>query len=141
MSNLKNLSNYKYYNSNSSDHGNFLAPLGFSETKIIEQADIVIFGGGADITPERYGEQPGKRTYCSPAKEKQEVEDFKIAQSLGKKCLGICRGLQLLCTLAGGKLIQHISNHGGCEHTIDTFDGNRVKVNSLHHQMVNPYSM
>lgn len=136
---MKNSSKFKVYTSQCGrSNANFLEPLGFTHTDIIESADVVLFGGGADVDPKNYGEEKGSGTYVSEHKEKLERADFAVAQKFGKKCFGICRGFQLLCTLAGGKLIQHVDHHGGY-HKMSTFDGNIVNVNSLHHQMVNPY--
>lgn len=131
----------KYYASATSiGHGNWLEPLGFKNTKVLEEADVVIFGGGADIMPETYGEDAGNRTWASPERERKEKEDFHQALKLGKKMYGTCRGLQLLCVMAGGKLIQDVTNHGG-DHSITTFDKSRIRVNSIHHQMINPYNL
>jgi gamma-glutamyl-gamma-aminobutyrate hydrolase PuuD len=135
-------SNFKFYTSACGiGHGNFIQPLGFEPTKNIEEADIIIFGGGADIDPNTYSEKSASSTYCSPGREKQEKEDFKIGRELGKKFLGICRGVQFLCAMAGGKLIQDVGGHGGTDHTMTTLDGNTIKVNSIHHQMINPYAI
>lgn len=138
---MENLSKYKYYASACSNgHGNFLQPLGFESTKNIEEANVIIFGGGADVEPNTYGEKPGSKTYTSPSREKEERADFEFGKKAGIKFFGICRGHQLLCSLAGGKLIQHVTGHGG-EHTVDTFDGLTIRTNSIHHQMVNPYTI
>lgn len=42
--------------------------------------------------------------------------------------------------MAGGKLIQDVSGHGG-GHWITTFDGLDIRTNSIHHQMINPYTI
>lgn len=137
---MKDLSKFKYYASAChSSHGNFLAPLGFESTNNIEEADVIIFGGGADVDPAQYGEEPGSRTHTSEHREEEERRDFEFGKKTGKKFFGICRGHQLLCTLANGKLIQHVTNHAGNEHSIDTYDGLKMRTNSIHHQMINPY--
>jgi putative glutamine amidotransferase len=134
------MKDYKYYASAcSSSHGNFLEPLGFSSTNNIEEADVIIFGGGADVDPKNYGEEKGSRTYANPKRDKEEIRDFKFAQKVGIPSLGICRGHQFLCAMVGGKLIQDVSNHAGSDHQISTFDGLTLTTNSLHHQMINPY--
>lgn len=93
----------KYYTSGcGSGNGNFLEPLGFSHTNHLEEADVIIFGGGADIEPSTYKEESGPRTYTSPGREKIEIADFKEGMRLGKKFIGICRGHQLL----NGDIIQ-----------------------------------
>lgn len=129
----------KYFTSTCGPHnGNFLRPLGFEYTPRIEDAAVVIFGGGADVDPKTYNEEASSRTWASTAREREEKADFRKARSLGIACLGICRGVQLLTALAGGKIIQDVSGHGG-PHQMSTFDGNDFIVNSIHHQMINPY--
>jgi putative glutamine amidotransferase len=129
----------KYYVSAcSSGHGRWLENLGYDHTTNIEESDVVIFGGGADIEPETYNEEPGTQTYTSAGREKLERQDFQKALSLGKKMFGICRGHQLLCALAGGKLIQHVEGHSG-DHDVTTLDNFTFRTNSIHHQMINPY--
>lgn len=130
---------FKYYNSACGNHGEWLNSLGFEQTNNIEDCDVVIFGGGADIDPSTYDEEPGTRTGTSLSREAREKEDFKKGSELGKKFLGICRGHQLLCALAGGKLIQHVTNHSGGDHDIATSDSFTYRTNSIHHQMINPY--
>lgn len=131
----------KFYTSTcGKSNGNFIENLGFVHTKNIEEADVIIFGGGADIDPALYGEEPGSSTYISKEREKEERSDFTKALQLGIKMIGICRGNQFLCAQAGGKLIQDVSGHGG-NHNMTTFDGVTMRVNSIHHQMINPYSI
>jgi putative glutamine amidotransferase len=129
-----------YASACSSCHGDWLDTLGYNPTTDIEKSDVIIFGGGADICPETYGEETSTRTYTSPMREKQEISDFHVAKGLGKKMIGICRGHQLLSSLAGGKLIQDVSGHSG-DHDIKTVDGLVLRTNSIHHQMVNPFGM
>lgn len=135
------MSNKKYYTSTCGpNNGNFIRPLGYDHTRNIEEADVVIFGGGADIEPSTYGEEPADCTGAHPEREREERHDFRTAQELGIKSFGICRGFQLICALSGGKLIQDVSNHSG-EHEMITYDGAKVVVNSIHHQMINPYNL
>lgn len=131
----------KYYcSATSTGHGNWLEPLGFINTKVLEDADVVIFGGGADIESKTYSEESSTRTYTSPDREKKEKEDFHKAQKLGIPVYGTCRGMQLLCAMAGGKLIQDVTNHHG-DHSMTTYDKSVIRVNSIHHQMVNPSNL
>lgn len=135
------MSKKKYYTSEcGQSNGNWIEPLGFEHTRDIRKADVIIFGGGADVEPSTYGEEPASGTYTNPNREKGERRDFKIAQDLGIPSVGICRGHQLLCALSGGKLIQDVSNHSGT-HPVETFDGMVIVTNSIHHQMINPYDM
>ena len=139
---MKELSKYKYYASACHhSHGCFLNSLGFENTDNIEEADVIIFGGGADIDPATYDEKPSCRTHPSKEREKIEKKDFRYAVQHGIRMIGICRGLQFLCAMGGGKLIQDVSGHGGSSHHMTTLDGLNIKVNSLHHQMINPYAI
>lgn len=138
---MKESNTNKYYTSTcGSSNGNFLTDLGFTHTKHLKEASVVIFGGGADIDPGTYQEEASSHTYASPRREEEEARDFKEALKNGIKMVGICRGFQFLCAKAGGKLIQDVSGHGG-NHSITTFDGITVNTNSIHHQMVNPYAI
>lgn len=132
---------YKYYNSSCHDHGAWLSTLGFEQVNNLEDSDVIIFGGGADIDPSTYDEEQGSRTSSSKSREEQEKKDFELGSTLGKKFFGICRGQQLLCALAGGKLIQHVTNHSGSDHDIVTSDNFTFRTNSIHHQMINPYML
>lgn len=124
---------------------NWLLPLGFSFVKSIYAADVVVFGGGKDVDPGFYGEKRGYRTCLPSLRDKEERNDFLLVQNLRETgrdilCIGICRGHQLLTALSGGKLIQDVGNHSG-NHSVSTFDKKAFKVNSIHHQMVFPYTM
>jgi len=97
----------------------------------IEDAELVIFPGGADINPELYGEQVGSFTHFYTHMDERQLSYYR--PYIGKKkFFGICRGLQLLTAMAGGKLVQH-SNHPYF-HRITTYDGKILGTNSLHHQ-------
>lgn len=101
-----------------------------------ESFDLVMFTGGADISPELYGHTSPRHTcYCNKSRDTREVYVFNIARKHNIKMTGICRGLQLLNVLAGGTLIHHLDNHTGQPHKMTTFDGSFI-VNSLHHQAV-----
>lgn len=125
---------------------NWIQPLGFDLTQNIEEADVVVFGGGKDVDPGLYNEKIGKRTCLPNARDKQEKEDFEFIQKVRKEgknilSVGVCRGHQLLCVLSGGKLIQDVGNHAGSDHLMSTFDKQAFKTNSIHHQMIYPYKM
>lgn len=104
----------------------------------LDECDVVLFTGGADISPELYGDEVGAHTYTNPQRDRFEKMVFEEAVSRDKGILGICRGLQLGCALSGGKLIQHTTGHAGGSHLIDDMFGNTVLMTSLHHQMVRP---
>lgn len=100
---------------------------------------LVLFTGGEDVTPELYGEtSPLRLCGNSWHRDKEERAIFKVAQQAGVPCAGICRGVQFLNVMCGGKLFHHISGHGGVHHPAETRFGNIIEVNSYHHQMVLP---
>jgi GMP synthase-like glutamine amidotransferase len=105
----------------------------------LEDADILAFSGGADIDPALYDEPKHWSTHAWPERDYAEYEDLLMFQAMGKsKVLGICRGAQFLTAVTGGKLIQNVNNHAGYRHMMSTYDGQEVRVNSVHHQMCLP---
>lgn len=109
--------------------------------KSIQEADLVLFSGGEDVTPSYYGQKEGSQTYSNVARDKKEAEWYIRAIKAGKPMLGICRGSQFLTVMNGGKLIQHVSKHAGTLHPIKTEDKRVYTVNSTHHQMMYPYNL
>ncbi len=106
----------------------------------VEDADLVVFTGGTDVDPALYGEPRHPRTQRSDVeRDKYEMEVFKECRKLDKPLIGICRGAQFLCVMAGGKLIQHQEEHG--EHQVfDEFEaGATFLVSSDHHQAQFPW--
>lgn len=99
-----------------------------------DYADLIIFPGGGDVHPTLYAEPVGAYTHASRVVDERQIEVFKRALKAGKKMLGICRGLQLLHVMAGGKLVQDV--HHPHTHGLITYDGKGLITNSLHHQQV-----
>jgi len=61
----------------------------------IQEADLVIFTGGEDVSPIIYGEtQSHKYTQSDIHRDNVEQVFFRMAKDLGKPILGICRGLK-----------------------------------------------
>lgn len=128
--------NSTYYISGGQRYGEsrVLNAYGFTPVDTMEEADFVVFTGGADINPSIYGEEAHPFTYFHEARDARELADYKKAKELNKALLGICRGAQLLNCLAGGTLFQDISHPGF--HEIVTDEGERFMSNSVHHQMM-----
>ena len=105
-----------------------------------QEADLAIFPGGADINPAIYNQRPNPRTSWWERVDDMQIHAF---EALRQDCLkfGICRGLQLLCALSGGKLIQDVTHHAGGSHNIETIDGFNMQITSCHHQMIYPFDM
>lgn len=112
----------------------------------LAEADLVVFTGGADISPNLYHDQAHPATCCNSSRDREEIEQFDYAQLLGKPIVGICRGAQLMCALAGGKLIQHQENNH--PHKMFTNEpGNplrkniEITVGGDHHQAQYPWGL
>ena len=110
-------------------------------TRDILEADLIMFTGGADISPSIYGEKISRTYWGNEHRDKVEIEVFKKAVELDIPMIGICRGLQLICGLCGGRVIQDVSNHAECSHNITFKDGFQCVTTSLHHQMVYPFEL
>lgn len=106
----------------------------------IEDADLVLFTGGEDVSPEFYDEPKHHSTYSTRSRDIKEIVMFDKAISLGKPILGICRGSQLSCVMAGGKLIQD-QNNPAMYHPIITSDGLTLEMSSTHHQAQHPFNL
>jgi gamma-glutamyl-gamma-aminobutyrate hydrolase PuuD len=105
----------------------------------IHAANVVLFTGGGDISPKYYNCEQHPTTWPSPWRDVEEIEVFQQIRS-NQVCFGICRGFQLQCVMYGGLLIQDVTNHAGCDHTIT--DGKEVFLTtSLHHQMIYPWNL
>lgn len=100
---------------------------------------LVMFTGGEDISPELYGDtSPRNLCYSNSSRDKHETAVFECALKHGIRMTGICRGLQFLNVMAGGKMVHHLDRHESCFHEMRTFRGENISINSYHHQMVLP---
>jgi GMP synthase-like glutamine amidotransferase len=106
----------------------------------IKKCDLILLWGGDDISPVFYDEL--RITNGGPSKPSErdlfEWELIRQATAFGIPIVGVCRGAQMLCAYAGGKLIQHVNGHHS-DHNIETIDGKIFMVSSSHHQMMCPY--
>lgn len=126
---------------------------------MIGKVDGVIFSGGEDIDPARFGEPVHPR--CGKIisqRDAQELFGYTYLLTTGKPFLAICRGIQVMNVAQGGTLYQDIPSqlpHLTIQHSQpETTDGahqtdivpgtllrsligsDRVPVNSRHHQAV-----
>lgn len=122
------------------------------------KADGVLFTGGGDIDPARYGEKPTLSAGISPERDETEFILMRMATELKKPLLAVCRGIQVMNTALGGTLYQdigaevpgsitHPRNDRPKEpvHGADVLPGTllygilgeeHIRVNSRHHQAV-----
>jgi putative glutamine amidotransferase len=106
----------------------------------LKQGDVLLVWGGADIYSGYYNKKTSKMGHSYDAPSYRDAIEWGMmnqAKQLGIPIIGVCRGAQMLCALAGGYLIQHINGHGG-NHSVITNDGREYKTNSIHHQMMVP---
>lgn len=108
-------------------------------TKDMKEATLVVFTGGEDISPSLYGKRPHPATLCNPIRDRKEVLAFDTAHDLHIPMIGVCRGAQLLCAMAGGTLVQHQQNEYGV-HVMKTSTG-PIEVTSSHHQAQFPWGI
>ena len=71
--------------------------------------DGVIFTGGQDIDPARYGAAPDPQLgEISPERDDWDLAALAAARRVGLPVLGICRGSQLINVAMGGSLVQDL---------------------------------
>jgi len=124
----------------------------------LELADGLLFTGGADIDPRRYGAEPHPQLgLVDPERDAFELALYRGARARGIPVLGICRGIQLINVAEGGTLVQHLPalprtiqheqvNKGAAlVHTVRLEPSSRlvralgaaaVYTNSFHHQAI-----
>lgn len=106
--------------------------------------DALVVWGGEDISPSIYGQRVSDYTDADAELSKRdriEVTAVQACISRGIPVIGVCRGAQLLCAIAGGTLIQHVNGHAGTPHSITTKSGETVVSSSVHHQMMFPFNV
>ena len=88
---------------------------------VLDALDGVVFSGGVDVDPARYG---GRTSENDPVKYRPERDEFEIAlvratRERGVPTLCICRGIQVANVAFGGTLIEDIRDHFGERYVIE----------------------
>ncbi len=108
-----------------------------------DNVDAIVVWGGEDISSSYYGEKPNKANQNSKGiPSDRDVREYKAmvyARANNIPIIGVCRGAQLLCAFAGGKLVQHVTGHHN-NHFVATTDGRDLYTSSCHHQMMYPWT-
>ena len=114
-----------------------------SEEAIDETLDVldgIVFSGGIDIDPARYGADRHPAT--DPARRTATQASCALLEAALERdlpTLAICRGFQLLNVLRGGDLMQHLPEEVGheghretlgvfSEHPVDVREGTRLEA-------------
>jgi putative glutamine amidotransferase len=125
-------------------------------TKILDSIDGLVVSGGPDLYPDNYGEEPESMTVeFYPEQDATEMSLIREAMDRDMPFFGVCRGMQILSVMHGGRLHQHLDTtpghegHGGfdgveTEHGVavkegsllESLMGTSITVNSTHHQGV-----
>lgn len=66
---------------------------GASLVNNLEEADLVLFTGGEDVSPNLYKCRKHSTTHSNPTRDTMEKEIFEKINPNKQVCLGICRGL------------------------------------------------
>lgn len=123
---------------------------------VVAALDGLLLAGGADLAPDLYGAERDRHTEGIRAdRDAGEVALLNAATEADLPVLGICRGMQLMCAVAGGRLIQHLPDAISSDrhraavgeyrgHDVKTVAGTRLAdligatatVPSYHHQGV-----
>lgn len=122
-------------------YGNWF-PFDVEVVDSVEKAELVVFEGGEDVSPELYNEPAHRYTYSNIDRDLEEIEIFKKALDLNIPMVGICRGSQFGCVMSGGKLVQDQSNSN--VHMMNYIEDGEVKkilVTSTHHQAQFPFNL
>jgi putative glutamine amidotransferase len=103
-----------------------------SVPETLDLLDGIIFSGGSDVDPARYGADAHPQT-DAPRQERDEAELGLLAAALERDMpvLAVCRGSQVLNVALGGDLVQHLPEQLGHErhrHTPGQFADHEVEV-------------
>ena len=107
----------------------------------LEDAQLVVFIGGEDVTPSLYGCRRHPTTYNNTKRDEKEKSIFEKINPKTQVVYGCCRGSQFVTVMNGGLLVQNVNNHAiGSTHGIT--DGYKVyEITSTHHQMMYPFNL
>ncbi len=91
--------------------------------EMLSAVDGVLFSGGNDVDPLRFGQQTtGKTGGVVPERDEQEFTMLRyLLGQTDKPILGVCRGIQVMNAALGGTLIQHIPDAGFSPHTLPMY--------------------
>lgn len=136
-----------------------IIPHGDDPERLLDLLDGIVLTGGGDLHPEHYG--AATETQLEDANAGADAWELALARGARERALptlGICRGMQALAVVSGGRMVQDLQpEHGhpliestpealmGSRHDVHVDAGSRLAevmgvttfpVNSIHHQAV-----
>jgi putative glutamine amidotransferase len=126
-----------YIEQTNEQYNKLFLSMGFELVESYEEANLVCFTGGSDVTPSMYGEKTHPLTFNQESRDKYCIEVFNFCVENSIPMVGICRGSQFLCVANGGTLWQDIDGHTR-PHNVVSINNEVFQVTSTHHQEMNP---
>ena len=113
---------------------------GWEIVRTIEEANLIQFTGGADVSPYLYGQKKHPKTNNNLERDKKEAIIYSIGIKESLPMAGICRGAQFLNVMCGGELWQDINGHATAKghEILDIITNKSFRATSTHHQMMIP---
>lgn len=117
----------------------------------LDALDGLVMTGGGDIEPRRYGAQATRPMRIDPPRDALELALVRRAREARLPTLGICRGMQIMAVVTGGRLIEHIEPEARAHRSPLPFwrahiepgtriarllGRHRIRINKIHHQAI-----
>lgn len=127
-----------YHPSRQDAYGSMFLNMGITPVADMDEADMLCFTGGADVSPTLYGRHKHPSAHISPERDDYCQFLWKSFRGANKPIVGICRGAQFVHVMNGHELVQDCDNHAamGGHNARTSWMPGEVKVSSTHHQMM-----
>jgi gamma-glutamyl-gamma-aminobutyrate hydrolase PuuD len=120
------------------EYRNMFEKAGWKVTNKPNEATLVCFTGGSDVSPSFYNEHKHPYSSINPQRDEEESNFFFHTKKNSIPMVGICRGGQFLNVMNGGRMYQHVEGHCGDHYMQDQITKDCILVSSTHHQMMRP---
>lgn len=115
-----------------------------ADLDVLDGLDGLIITGGPDVDPARYDDEPHAMTRSQPGRDEAEALLVNAALEADLPLLGICRGMQLLTVVCGGRLHQHLPDllgHDRHQVSADAVTGHAPGATAGHDVVLAPGSL